>query len=284
MWSVQIPILLFGSDEQKERFLPDLVAGRTVGAHAVTEPGSGSDAFSLRTTATREGSDYVLTGQKTFITSAPHAGVFLVVAATDAGLTAFLVDQGAQGLEVTQPDEKMGLRTCALGDVFLDGCRVSEQQVLGKPGGGSAVFTAAMEWERAFILAPALGTMQRLLDRCVEYARERRQFDRPIGKNQAIAGDLVDMQLRLDTSRLLVYRTAALKQAGKRLTMEPSQVKLHVSESWVQTALAAVQIHGGSGYMRSLGLERELRDAIASRIYSGTSEIQRVIIASYLGL
>lgn len=284
MWSVQIPILLFGNDEQKERFLPELVAGRMVGAHAVTEPGSGSDAFSLRTNATRDGSDYVLTGQKTFITSAPHAGVFLVVATTDAGLTAFLVDEGAQGLEVTQPDEKMGLRTCALGDVFLDGCRVSEQQVLGKPGGGSAVFTAAMEWERAFILAPALGTMQRLLDRCVEYARERRQFDRPIGKNQAIAGDLVDMQLRLDTSRLLVYRTAALKQAGRRLTMEPSQVKLHVSESWVQTALAAVQIHGGSGYMRSLGLERELRDAIASRIYSGTSEIQRVIIASYLGL
>jgi alkylation response protein AidB-like acyl-CoA dehydrogenase len=289
LWSVQMPILLFGTDAQKDRFLPDLVAGRSVGAHAVTEPGSGSDAFSLSTTAVRDGSGYALTGHKTFITSAPLADVFLVVTTLDAskgsgGLTAFLVEKGASGLEVTQPDEKMGLRTCALGDVFLDGCHVSEEQMLGGPGAGSAVFATAMEWERTFILAPALGAMRRLLERCIEYARERRQFARPIGKNQAIGDMIVDMQLRLDTSRLLVYRTASLKQAGKRLTVEPSQVKLHVSESWVQSALAAVQIHGGSGYMRSLGFERELRDAIASRIYSGTSEIQRVIIASFLGL
>jgi len=289
MWSVQMPILLFGSDEQKERFLPDLVAGRLSGAHAVTEPESGSDVFSLRTTATRDGSGYVVTGHKTFITSAPLADLFLVMTTVDpekgsGGLTAFLVEKGTSGLEVTQPDEKMGLRTCALGDVFFDGCRVSGEQMLGKPGSGSAVFAAAMEWERAFILAPALGAMQRLIERCIEYSRARRQFNRPIGKNQAVADAIVDMQLRLDTSRLLVYRTAALKQSGRRLTFEPCEVKLHVSESWVQNALAAVQIHGGSGYMRSLGLEREVRDALASRIYSGTSEIQRVIIASYLGL
>jgi alkylation response protein AidB-like acyl-CoA dehydrogenase len=284
LWSVQMPILLFGGDEHKETFLPRLVSGEIVGSHAVTEPGAGSDAFSLRTTAVRDGSSYVLTGQKTFITSAPQADVFLVLARTEPGLSAFLVEKGTGGLEVTQPDEKMGLRTCSLGDVFLDGCRVSEQRMLGKPGAGSAVFATAMEWERTFILAPALGTMQRLLERCLEQARERRQFERPIGKNEAVAGAIVDMQLRLDTSRLLLYRTAALKQAGQRLTVEPSQVKLHVSESWVESALAAVQIHGGGGYMRSLGLERELRDAIASRIYSGTSEIQRVIIASFLGL
>jgi L-prolyl-PCP dehydrogenase len=284
LWSVQMPILLFGSDEQKETLLPGLVSGQLVGSHAVTEPGAGSDAFSLRTTAERDGSQYVLTGQKTFITSAPQADVFLVLARTEAGLSAFLVDRDTPGLEVMQPDEKMGLRTCSLGDVFLDGCHVSEGQMLGKAGAGSAVFAAAMEWERTFILAPALGTMRRLLERCLEHARERQQFERPIGKNEAVAGAIVDMQLRVDTSRLLLYRTAALKQAGRRLTVEPSQVKLHVSESWVQTALAALQIHGGSGYMRSLGLERELRDAIASRIYSGTSEIQRVIIASFLGL
>jgi len=273
-WSVQMPILLFGSDEQRERFLPGLVSGEILGAH-VTEPESGSDAFSLRTTAVRDGGNYVLTGHKTFITSAPIADVFLVVATVDpkkgaGGLTAFLVEKDTAGLSVAEPDEKMGLRTSAMGDVYLDGCRVGEDQVLGRVGGGSAVFGAAMEWERSYILAPALEAMQRQVEQCIEYARARRQFGRPIGKNQSVSGAIVDMQLRLDTSRLLTYRTAALKQTGKRMTFEPSQVKLHVLESWVENSLAALQLHGGSGYMRELGLERELRDAVASRIYSGT--------------
>jgi L-prolyl-PCP dehydrogenase len=289
MWSVQMPILLFGSDEQKERFLPGLLDGSLIGSHAVTEPEAGSDAFSLRTTASKDGSGYVLNGHKTFITSAPFAGLFLVVATVDqskgsSGLTAFLVERETPELTVSEPDEKMGLRTSALGDVFFDGCRVDAGQVLGSEGGGSAVFGQAMEWERCYILAPALGAMQRQLEQCLEYARARRQFGRPIGKNQAVADAIVDMRLRLDTSRLLMYRTASLKQAGRRLTVEPSQVKLHVSESWVENSLAAMQIHGGSGYMRDLGIEREVRDALASRIYSGTSEIQRVIMASYLGL
>lgn len=289
MWSVQMPILLFGSDEQRERFLPGLIAGLTLGAHCVTEPESGSDAFSLRTTATSDGDGYVLQGHKTFITGAPLADLFLVIATVDpakgsGGLTAFLVEKDAPGLTVTEPDQKMGLRTSAMGDVFLDGCRVHGDQVLGRVGGGSAVFGAAMEWERSYILAPALGTMQRQIEQCVEYARARKQFGQPIGKNQAVSGVIADMQLRLDTSRLLTYRTASLKQAGRRMSYEPSQVKLHVSESWVESSLAALQIHGGSGYMRELGLERELRDAVASRIYSGTSQIQRVIIASFLGL
>jgi len=289
MWSVQMPILVFGSDEQKQRFLPGLIGGVTLGAHCVTEPESGSDAFSLRTTAAKDGDGYVLQGHKTFITSAPLADLFLVVATVDpakgaGGLTAFLVEKDTPGLTVTEPDEKMGLRTSAMGDVFLDGCRVGEDQVLGRVGGGSAVFGTAMEWERSYILAPALGAMRRQVEQCIEYARARKQFGTPIGKNQAVSGAIADMQLRLDTSRLLTYRTAALKQAGRRLTYEPSQVKLHVSESWVESSLAALQIHGGAGYMRELGLERELRDAVASRIYSGTSQIQRVIIASFLGL
>jgi L-prolyl-PCP dehydrogenase len=288
-WSVQMPILLFGSDEQRERFLPGLIAGSTLGAHCVTEPESGSDAFSLRTTAVEDGDGYVLQGHKTFITGAPLADLFLIVATVDpakgsGGLTAFLVEKDASGLTVTEPDQKMGLRTSAMGDVFLDGCRVREDQVLGRVGGGSAVFGAAMEWERSYILAPALGAMRRQIEQCVEYARARKQFGQPIGKNQAVSGMIADMQLRLDTSRLLMYRAAALKQAGRRMTYEPSQVKLHVSESWVESSLAALQIHGGSGYMRELGLERELRDAVASRIYSGTSQIQRVIISSFLGL
>ena len=288
-WSVQMPILLFGTEEQKDRHLPDLVAGRVLGAHCVTEPESGSDALSLRTVAVRDGDQYVLDGQKTFITSAPLAGVFLTVARVDddtgtGGLTAFLVEKDAPGLSITEPDEKMELRTSAMGDVYFDGCRVERSQVLGPVGGGAAVFGAAMEWERSFILAPALGTMRRQIERSIEYARNRSQFGGPIGRNQAVSGRIADMRLALDTCRLLTYRTASLKQAGRRLTFEPSQVKLHLSESWVDCSLATLQIHGGSGYMRELGLERELRDAIASRIYSGTSDIQRMIIASFLGL
>ena len=289
MWSVQVPILLFGSEEQKERFLPGLAGGSLLGAHSVTEPEAGSDVFSLRTRAVRDGSVYVLEGLKTFSTNAPVAEVFVVLATVDPalgsrGLTAFLVERDTPGLSVSEPDEKMGLRTSAMGDVVLEGCRVGADRMLGPEGAGAAVFASAMEWERSYILAPALGTMRRQLEQCVAYARVRRQFGRPIGKNQSIADSLVDMQLRLESARLLTYRTAALKEAGKRLTVEPSQVKLQVSESWVQNSLEALQIHGGSGYMRELGLERELRDAIASRIYSGTSQIQRVIIASYLGL
>lgn len=289
LWSVQMPILAFGSDEQKERYLPELVAGRIVGAHAVTEPEAGSDVFSLRTTATEHGSTYVLNGSKVFITSAPVADLFLVLARTgpsaEAGeLTAFLVERGAPGLSVSRPREKLGMRTASMGDVVLEDCAVPAGQMLGKRGAGSSVFAASMEWERSFILAPALGCMQRQLEQCVARARARRQFGRPIGKNQSVASRIVDMQVRLDLARLLAYRTAWMKQAGIRLTLEPAQVKLHTSESWVQNSMDALQLHGADGYMTGTEVERTLRDALASRIYSGTSDIQRTIIASFLGL
>lgn len=290
MWSVQMPILVFGSDAQRERFLPALSNGSTIGAHCVTEPEAGSDAFAMRSTATPDGSGYVLNGRKTFITSAPLADLFLVVATVDrakgaSGLTAFLVERGTPGLDV-EPlrDKKMGLRTSPMGDVVLQDCRVPAEQMLGRLGGGSAVFGVAMMWERCFILAPALGRMRSQLETCVEYARTRHQFGQPIGRNQAVAGKIVDMYLRLDHGRLLAYRAAALRQQGKRLTLEPSHVKLQISESWLQNSLDALQVHGGAGYLRGTGLEREVRDATASRIYSGTSEMQRAIIARFLGL
>jgi alkylation response protein AidB-like acyl-CoA dehydrogenase len=290
MWSVQMPILVFGSSEQREHYLPALTQGTMKGAHCVTEPEAGSDVFSLRTSATADGRSFVLNGRKTFSTNAPIADLFLVVATLDrqkgaAGLTAFLVERDTPGLDV-EPlrDEKMGLRTSSMGDLVLQDCRVDAEQMLGRPGGGSAVFGVAMEWERSCILAPALGRMQRQLEQCVDYARTRRQFDRPIGKNQAISDKIVNMQLRLEQSRLLSYRAAWMRQQRMRLTLQPSQVKLQVSESWVQNSLDALQIHGGAGYLREMGIEREVRDALASRIYSGTSEIQRSIIARFIGL
>jgi len=289
LWSVQLPILQLASEELRGRYLPGLADGSLIGAHAVTEPEAGSDAFSLRTTARADGDSYVLDGAKTFVTSAPVADVFLVLATLNpasgtSGLTAFLVDRDTPGLTVSGPFEKMGLRTSTMGEVVLAGCRVPEAQMLGGKGGGSAVFGVAMEWERTFILAPALGTMRRQLEQCIRYARSRHQFGAPIAKREPVAGKLVDMHLRLETSQLLAYRTAWLKQQGRRLTYEPSQVKLQLSESWVRTSEDALQLHGGSGYMVELGIERDLRDALASRIYSGTSEIQRLIIAGFLGL
>jgi len=289
MWSVQMPLLVFGSEIQKDQFLPGLISGRIIGAHAVTEPVAGSDAYALQTTAVREGSWYVLTGSKTYITNAPVADLFLVLATVDvskgtSGLTAFLVEKGTPGVSVTRPLEKMGLRTSTIAEVVFDNCRVSAEQLLGNEGAGSAVFTSAMEWERVFILAPALGGMQRQLEQCIKHARLRRQFGKPIGKNEAVANKIVDMHMRLETARLLSYKTAWLKTAGRRLTHEPSEVKLHVSESWVQNSLEALQIHGAFGYMADSGIERDLRDSLASKIYSGTSEIQKVIIAGYLGL
>jgi alkylation response protein AidB-like acyl-CoA dehydrogenase len=289
LWSVQMPILVLGTDEQRDRYLPGLVDGSLIGAHAVTEPEAGSDAFSLRTTARLEGDEYVLDGAKTFVTSAPVADVFVVVASIEPGsgsrgLTAFLVDRGTRGLTVSAPFEKSGLRTSTMAEVSFAGCRIPRAQLLGRERGGSAVFGVAMEWERSFILAPALGTMRRQLADCIRYARARRQFGEPIGKREPIASKLVEMQLRLETCRLLVQRIARLKLEGRRLTYEPSQAKLHVSESWVQTSLDALQLHGGAGYMVELGVERDVRDALASKIYSGTSEIQRMIIAGFLGL
>ena len=292
MWSVQMPILVFGSESQRERFLPGLAEGRLIGAHCVTEPEAGSDAFSMRTTARADegGSSYVLNGRKTFITSAPIAGVFLVVATLDrekgpSGLAAFLVEKGTPGLEV-EPlrDAKMGLRTSPMGDVVLEDCRIPADQLLGKQGGGAAVFNVAMAWERCFILVPALGRMRQQLDGCIAYANTRRQFGQAIGKNQAIADKIVGMHMRLEQSRLLAYRAAWMRQEGRRLTLEASQVKLQISESWLQSSLDALQVHGGAGYLRGMGVEREVRDAAASRIYSGTSEMQRTIIARFLGL
>lgn len=289
MWAIQTPLLTFGTEAQKQEFLPRLIKGEIIGAHAISEPNAGSDMSSLEAKAIRDGDDYLLTGYKTWITNAPIADVFLVIATVDSsqgmsGLTAFLIEKNTPGLSVTEPLKKMGLKTAAMGELILNNCRLPQTNRLGKEGAGMAVFATAMSWERTFILAPALGSMQRQLEQCIDYANSRHQFGKPIGKNQALANKVVDMQMRLETSRLMLYKSAWTKTVGKRLTWESSAVKLHISESWVQNCQDALQIHGAKGYMVESGIERELRDALASKIYSGTSEIQRNIIASYIGL
>ncbi|MGH2597667.1 MAG: acyl-CoA dehydrogenase family protein [Actinomycetota bacterium] len=289
MWSCQTPILRSGTEEQRQRYLPGLCDGSVIGVQCMTEPDSGSDAFALRTTATKSGDGYLLNGTKTFITNAPIADVFVVFASTDAsksfaGITAFLVDRHASGVSIGQPFKKMGLRTSPMSEVTFEDCTVPSTARLGPEGAGAAIFNSSMDWERSCILASTVGAMERQVERCIAYARERRQFGEPIGKFQAVSHKIVDMKIRLETSRLLLYRLGWQKRDGKSVPMESAMTKVYLSECFVQSSMDALQIHGGYGYLAELELEREVRDAIASRIYSGTSEIQRNLVASHLGL
>ncbi|HEX7012127.1 MAG TPA: acyl-CoA dehydrogenase family protein [Steroidobacteraceae bacterium] len=289
LWTNSIPILLYGSEEQKRNYLPRLCSGELIGANAASEPDAGSDIFSMRTRAVRDGDSYVLNGMKTFVTNAPVADLFVAYATLNPalgpmGITAFIIEAGTPGLVISKKLDKMGLRTSPMAQVVFDNCRVPVEQRLGREGRGVGIFECSMEWERGCILASCLGVMQRQLDDCLEYARTRKQFGKPIGKNQSVANRLVDMKVRLDTCRPLVYRIGALKDANRDATVEAAIAKLYVSESFVKSCLDAIQIFGGYGYMTELQVERDLRDSVGSTLYSGTTEIQRNIIAKGLGL
>jgi alkylation response protein AidB-like acyl-CoA dehydrogenase len=289
LWTNTMPILTFGTEEQKRAYLPALSDGTLIGANAASEPDAGSDIFSMRTRAVRDGDQYVITGAKTFVSNAPVADLFVSYATLDPalgsmGITAFIVPRDTPGLTVTRHIDKMGLRTSPMAEVVFEDCRVPVANRLGREGRGVAVFESSMEWERGCILANCLGVMQRQLEECVSHARARKQFGRPIGKFQSVANRLVDMKVRLDTSRPLVYRIGRLKDEGADATTEAAVAKLYVSDCYVKSSLDAVQIFGGYGYMTEQQVERDLRDAVGSTIYSGTSEIQRNIIARGLGL
>lgn len=289
MWTVQMPIFRFGTDEQKDKYLSRLCRGELIGANSVTEPDAGSDAFGLSTSVTLDGDYYVLNGRKTFSTMAPAADVFIVYATIDKrkgfmGVTAFIVERDFQGFKVGRTIGKMGLRTAPFAEVHLENCKVPVKNLLGKEGNGSAIFEDTVEWERACILAGFMGGMERQLEQCIRYAKERKQFGKAIGKNQSIANKIVDMKVRLETARLLLYKVAWTKQTKGKAIMDAAMAKLYVSESWKQSCLDAVQIHGAYGYTTEFEVERELRDAIGGTLYSGTSEIQRNIIARFLGL
>jgi alkylation response protein AidB-like acyl-CoA dehydrogenase len=289
MWSVELPLVIFGTPAQQQAYLPGMVSGDIIGGHAMTEPGTGSDALHMRARAERRGDHYLLNGTKQYITNAPVADVLLVYASAPgssglAGLSAFLVDASTPGLSVSSSFEKMGLRTSPMGEIALTDCLVPAASRLGPEGAGMAIFNSSMEWERSCLFASAAGAMRRQLDACVAYARSREQFGQPIGKFQGVADKLADMYVRLEAARLLIYRTAWLKQQGRSAPAEAAAAKLFTSEAWVRSSQDAIQTHGALGYMKEAGIERDLRDAVASTIYSGTSEIQRVLLARMLGL
>jgi alkylation response protein AidB-like acyl-CoA dehydrogenase len=289
MWSVQHPILTFGTEAQKQKYLPALCSGELIGAHGMTEPDSGSDAYSLRTRAEQTSQGYILNGAKMFVTNAPIADVAVIFATVNpdkgiGGVTAFLVEKGTPGFKVSRNIEKMGLRTSPMGELILEDCTLPVESRLGPEGAGSAIFNSSMEWERSCILGSHIGAMERQLEDCIRYARERCQFGQRIGKFQSVANRIADMKVRLETARLLLYKVAWLKQKGKPAVMEAALAKLYLSESFVQSSLDAIRTYGGYGYTTELEVERDLRDAIGGTLYSGTSDIQRVIIARWLGL
>lgn len=295
LWACMMPIVRYGSDAQKREWLPRLTSGQAIGAHAITEPNAGSDVFSLTARAERTtgapGPGYRLNGSKTFSTNAPVADLAVAFAYLDRSgegkskaLTAFLVPRGTAGVTFGQPIHKMGLRTSPMGEVSFADCALPESARLGPEGAGLAIFNSAMEWERACIFAGHLGAMERLLDDCIRYAKERRQFDQPIAKFESVADRIADMKVSIEAGRFLLYRVGWLKGRGESAVMEAAIAKLFVSEAHVRAAMDALQLHGGYGYMTEYPIEREVRDALSGTLYSGTSEMQRKIIARCLGL
>lgn len=292
LWSVQMPILRFGTEAQKLKYLPKMCSGEWIGAHGMSEPSTGSDAFALSTRADIVDGGYKLTGSKTFVSNAPEADFFVIFATIERekgvlGITGFLVDRDTPGLRVGKPIEKMGLKTSPMAEVFLEDCFVPTENRLGREGRAASIFNDSMEWERGCLLSSEVGAMQRQLEKCIVYSRERKQFGQSISAFQSVSNRLADMKVRVESARLMVYNAVWTKQKGgtpAAVASAASAAKLYASEALVQSCLDAVQIHGGYGFTTEYGVERELRDAVGSRLYSGTSDIQRAIIARSMGL
>jgi alkylation response protein AidB-like acyl-CoA dehydrogenase len=287
--SAAIPVQKFGSDELKERYLARLIDGEIISAHAISEPSAGSDAMAMSTTATPDGDGYLLNGGKTFITNGPIADVITVYAKLEtddgaSGITAFLVPTDTPGFHVGPPIAKLGLNTCPFCELEFTDCRVPASNVVGKPGAGFFILEHVMNWEILCIFMMMAGEMQERMERCIAHVKKRTAFGAPIASNQYVAGKIVDQKIGIETSRKHLYDTARRFAKGRSVTTEISMAKLVTSEANLASALSAVQLFGGRGYMREHGMEKGLRDAVGGPIYSGTNEMQRVRIASMLGL
>jgi alkylation response protein AidB-like acyl-CoA dehydrogenase len=289
LFACAMPIAEHGNDELRMDTLHRLCSGEWIGANAITEDEAGSDVTALATKAYRKEDDYVLTGVKSFVSNGPIADVFIVYAVTDVsfrhlGVSAFVVQRHSPGLTVGEPFTKVGLESCPASTLRLDECHVPASHRIGDEGQGAAIFQASMRWERTCLFAAYLGQSERLLDRCVKHARERRQFGRPIGTNQAISHRIARMRLRLEAARLLLWRACWRLDRGERAVVDVAMAKLAVSEGAVDTALQSLQIFGGPGVRTDMGVVQEVRDALPCTIFSGSSEMQLEQIAKELGL
>ncbi len=288
--STCLPIRKFGSDALKSELMADLAAATRVGAHAITEPHSGSDAFAMNTNATRDGDDYVLSGEKCFISNAPIADICVIYARTHptkgalGGFSAFAVDCNSAGFSIGQPRKKMGLRTAPMADLYLSDIRVPADRIIGREGQGFMILDYVMRWEILCVFAIQVGEMRRQFDRSVAYAKERKQFGAPIGSYQAVSHRIADMHMRLQSARSWLARMVAALQGSGQASLEFAAAKLAISEAHVANSLDAITLHGGAGYMSETGIESHLRNAMGGLIYSGSSDIQKNRIAAMLGL
>ncbi|ERN51955.1 acyl-CoA dehydrogenase [Alkalihalophilus marmarensis] len=281
------PILYFGTEEQKQKYVPKLASGEYLGAFGLTEPGAGSDAGSLKTTAKKVGNEYILNGSKVFITNGGEADVYIVFASTDSqlgtkGISAFIVDKDTPGFSVGKKEKKMGLHGSNTTELTFEDARVSEENLLGQEGEGFKIAMSNLDAGRIGIAAQSLGIAEAALEAAVGYAKERKQFGKPIGHQQGLGFKLADMATKVEGSRLLVYRAAKLRELGKKSGMEASMAKLFASRTAVEVSIEAVQVYGGYGYTKDYPVERYFRDAKICEIYEGTSEIQRIVIGKHL--
>jgi alkylation response protein AidB-like acyl-CoA dehydrogenase len=277
----------WGTPEQKGRFLRDLAGGKRLGAFALSEPEAGSDASNQRTIAQKDGDVYILNGTKNWITNGSTADVVLVMAATDKskgpkGISTFLVERGTPGFTVAKKEKKLGIRSSDTVSLSFQDCRVPAANRVGEEGDGFKFAMKTLEGGRIGIAAQALGIAQACLDASTRYAKERKAFDKPIAEFQAIQFKIADMATNVEAARMLTLRAALLKDRGESFGQEAAMAKLYSSKVAVQSALEAIQIHGGYGYVREYLVERYLRDAKVTEIYEGTSEIQRIVIARSL--
>jgi alkylation response protein AidB-like acyl-CoA dehydrogenase len=278
------PLYLAGTPEQKDRYLRPLASGEVLGAYGLTEPGAGSDSRGTRTRARRDGDEWVLNGSKRFITNAGVAGTYIVTAVTDreadsGRISAFIVEADTPGFTIGRMEEKMGLHASNTGELIFEDCRIPSSNLLGEEGEGDKLFLKTLDGGRIGIGAMALGLAQAAYEAASAYAKERKQFDRPIASFQGVAFKIADMAVGIDAARLLVYRAAWLKDCGKPYTTEAAMAKLFASEVARQVTNDAIQVHGGYGYVTEYHVERYLRDAKLTEIGEGTSEIQRLVIA-----
>jgi butyryl-CoA dehydrogenase len=281
------PIYHFGTDDQKAKYLPDLLSGKKLGAFALTEPAAGTDAGSQQTKADKVEGGYVLNGSKIFITNAQYADIYVVMAMTDKskgtrGISAFIVERDAKGFRIGKKEKKMGIRGSATCELIFEDVFVADENLLGKEGKGFSLAMKTLDGGRIGIAAQALGIAEGALAETVQYTKERKQFGRAISKFQNTQFVLADMATKIEAAKLLVYQAAELKQAGKPYSVAAAQAKLFAAEVAMDVTTKAVQLHGGYGYTREYPVERMMRDAKITEIYEGTSEVQRMVVAGSL--
>ncbi|MDH7578800.1 MAG: acyl-CoA dehydrogenase [Bacillota bacterium] len=280
-------LMIAGTEEQKQKYLAPIARGEKLAAFGLTEPGAGSDAGSLATTAERDGDTWVLNGTKCFITNCGPAEIYVVAAKTDKdagvrGISTFIVEKGTPGFSIGKLEEKMGLHASATGELIMDNCRIPAENILGPVNKGFSIFMKALDGGRVAIAAMALGIAQASLDASVEFSKQRKQFGRPIASFQAIAFYLAEMATKIEAARSLTYRAASLKDAGQPFGKEAAMAKYYASEVAMWCSTKAVQIHGGYGYTKNFPVERYMREAKLTEIGEGTSEVQKLVISRLL--